>query len=200
MSDIERLGIGHRITGDQQRDAIHIAVLPVTFRGRETDWGGATPGTWVKFAAGRTDAVIECAKDSKDAIGILDPFYTDDWYVRNGEKVWVYLTPCTITGLRHDWTHPALDKQEQIAKTSGEHENWIRDFADRYALDYEELIEQATASKDKDWRYVVAKGQDLHGSGELGADHDLFWQHLEAMTNKTFDQEHREGLGWSCSC
>ena len=64
-------------------------------------------------------------------------------------------------------------------------------------------VAQALSDGDynKDYeRYVVAQGRDLHTKKELGEDHDLFWEHLEKMMSKKFDETHRNGMGWSCTC
>jgi uncharacterized protein (TIGR02996 family) len=49
--------------------------------------------------------------------------------------------------------------------------------------------------------YVVAQGSDLHSAGELDSgDEAEFWKNIEIYTGQKFDQNHREGFGWSCSC
>lgn len=65
------------------------------------------------------------------------------------------------------------------------------------------IIAAATAANDPEdkWgRYIVAEGHDLHSAGELGEDYDLFWEHLEGLTGEQYDDDHRRGLGWSCTC
>lgn len=57
-----------------------------------------------------------------------------------------------------------------------------------------------TAPAGGEDNYVTAHGQDLHSAGELGEDHDKFWDNLEIYTGKKFDGVHRERFGWSCTC
>ncbi|HNC56661.1 MAG TPA: hypothetical protein PLP33_14520 [Leptospiraceae bacterium] len=97
--------------------------------------------------------------------------------------------------MRHHWQHPAFTK---IHTPNSEHENWIRNFANEWNFDYDELIAAATGKTD--WRHVKAYGRDLHGASDLGEDHELFWEHLEGLTGERYSQDHREGMGWSCSC
>jgi len=48
--------------------------------------------------------------------------------------------------------------------------------------------------------YATARGHDLHSAAELGDEHVLFWLHLEGFTGKVFSEDHREKMGWSCTC
>lgn len=83
--------------GDRRRDAIHIAVAPVTAVER------LAPGQHVGFVrAGDTETVGE----SETPIGIVDPFLTED--VLPGQRFWLFMYPNTVTSLRHVWTHPAF--------------------------------------------------------------------------------------------
>lgn len=90
--------LGRLITnGDRRRDAIHIAVAPVTAAGR------LAPGQHVGFVtAGDTETVGAC----ETPIGIVDPFLPGD--VLPGQRFWLFMYPNTVTSLRHVWTHPAF--------------------------------------------------------------------------------------------
>ncbi len=83
--------------GDRRRDAIHIAVAPVTAAGR------LAPGQHVGLLQdGNTDLVGPCGRN----IGVVDPFLPEE--VEPGQRFWLFLYPGTITALRHVWTHPAF--------------------------------------------------------------------------------------------
>lgn len=83
--------------GDRRRDAIHIAVAPVTAAER------LTPGQHVGLVEeGNPELVGPC----DDNIGIVDPFLVEG--VEPGQRFWLFLYPGSITGLRHVWTHPAF--------------------------------------------------------------------------------------------
>ena len=83
--------------GERRRDAVHIALAPVTAADR------LTPGQHVGLVqAGIVELVGPCDHN----IGIVDPFLAED--VEPGQRFWLFLYPGTITGLRHVWTHPAF--------------------------------------------------------------------------------------------
>jgi hypothetical protein len=134
-------------------------------------------------------------------IGIIDPFLQTIAGLAKGARVWLWLYPGTITGLRHDWTCPAVDEVQKaaeaakVAATKEEHEKWLRDFAVRNKLSYDELVKEAASTGG----YVVSSD----GNFPYSLDHDereQFWEHLEAMTDKTFNAHHRQSIVWSCSC
>ncbi|HEY7426992.1 MAG TPA: hypothetical protein VH682_22345 [Gemmataceae bacterium] len=83
--------------GDRRRDAIHIAVAPVTAAHR------LAPGQHVGLVQeGNPERVGPCDRN----IGVVDPFLKGE--VEPGQRFWLFLYPGTITGLRHVWTHPAF--------------------------------------------------------------------------------------------
>lgn len=90
--------LGQLITdGDRRRDAIHIAVAPVTAA------HALSPGQHVGLVrADSTELVGRC----DCPIGIIDPFLQEP--VAAGQRCWMFLYPGTITSLRHAWTHPAF--------------------------------------------------------------------------------------------
>jgi hypothetical protein len=92
------LGIGKLITDPGQgRDAIHIAVAPMTAS------AAMEAGTKVD-AQGR--CFSDCPIGQWKPVGIVDPFLPKP--VQPGQRFWVFLFPDTVTSLRHVWTHPAF--------------------------------------------------------------------------------------------
>ena len=82
-------------SGDDQRDAVHIAIVPVV--AGEKLFPGQDVGIVGDSLVGR----------SAHPIGIVDPFLKRS--VQPNERCWLLLYPGSITSLRHDWTHPAFD-------------------------------------------------------------------------------------------
>jgi hypothetical protein len=185
--------IGKKLKGGEPRDCIHIAVLQVEVG---EDYLG--PGDKVNFIYG-SKAIVKRADPvyGLKHIGIIDPFLGGDGKYRGlkkGDKVWMFLNPGSITGLRHDWSHPEIDAEVKVVN---EHEDWLRKFADRWNFNYDEMIAEAKGKQG----CIVARGKDLHGSSDLDSgDETLFWYHLEKLTKKEFDEKHREEFCWSCSC
>lgn len=185
--------IGRKLTGAEQRDAIHIAIMPVVCG---EDYMRA--GEEVGLVYGTTNTVKH--KESIygiETIGVIDPFLRGDMdslMLKKGDVVWCFLKPGTITGLRHEWTHPGIDNQRP---PKNESEKWLRAFSDKWNFNYDEMISGA----QEDEGYVVAHGRDLHSRTELDdGDEALFWEHIGILTGHHYDSEHREKFGWSCSC
>jgi hypothetical protein len=86
-------------TGNQ-RDAIHIAVEPVTAVRKL--W----PGQRIAL---RTNGQAYIPTDPDHVTGIVDPFLTEA--IMPGEKFWFLVLPRTITSLRHVWSHPSFPEK-----------------------------------------------------------------------------------------
>ena len=98
--------LGHLIEdGDRRRDAIHIAIAPVTAVQR------LAPGQHVGLVK---EDNLELVGPCECNIGIVDPFLVAD--VEPGQRFWLFLYPGTITGLRHVWTHPAFTRVAAAVK------------------------------------------------------------------------------------
>ncbi len=174
MSDI---GIGRLIKEPQARDAIHVAVAPVTAMER------LAPGQPVSFAGDGHTSVCAAIGAS---VGIVDPFLTAPVFA--GERFWLFLWPGSITSLRHDWTHPAFEPKPLDAS-----EQWIRDFASSIPLDYAIVMEGA--------RDYLATGEYLCFGGLLIGESvpDEFWPHYARVTGQKVPEDAR-GSFFTCSC
>lgn len=187
--------LGTIITGDLPplRDAIHIAITPVTAGEM------LRPGEPLEFVSGSMDTVQAA---SHAAIGIVDPFIKTR--VRAGQKFWMLLYPGTITSLRHEWTHPALDGQSQGANMDPNTPPSIREgasasfkrlveIADMAEISYSELMEGANNYLERD-DYMIDGGKWSGFSIP-----DDFWDHYTAVTGTVVLPRNR-GNFFSCSC
>lgn len=185
--------VGKLCDRNAQRDAIHVAILPVV-AGDDHMW----PGSKIRLVYGSNE-VVKGNAEYGNADGIVDPYL--ETAPRKGERFYMWMMPNTITGLRHDWTHPKVDAS--FPTVTNEHEEWLRQFADDWNFSYDELIAQASSPNKggRYDRYIVAQGIDLHSAGDLGDGvADEFWKHLEALTEQKYGDDHRQSFGWSCTC
>lgn len=112
---------------DDHRDAVHMAVAPVTAAVR------LSPGQHIGIGAdGRADVVDK-------PIGIVDPFLLGP--VFRDERFWIFLYPGTITALRHEWSHPSFSESDH--QPTNESREWLAMFANKAGLSFGALIEAA---------------------------------------------------------
>lgn len=184
--------LGKLITESQHRDAIHIAVAPVT-AGTEM-----YPGDHIGFTDNGDAYTV--VPNAKKLIGIVDPFLREKVYP--GEQFYMFLYPNTITSLRHDWTHPAFETEDELAalepmlhKLQGavEEEKWITDFAEGMGSTFQEIMQGADD--------YLASGDYLVRGGTFEGYHipDEFWDKYEAIRRKKIKEDDR-GSFLSCSC
>lgn len=191
----EQLKLGQIITAEQQRDAVHVAVAPVTAA------HSLSPGDHVGFLSdGKAGDTV--SDSSGTPIGIVDPFLKER--VKTGQKFWLFLYPGSITSLRHDWTHSAFMARKPTDTTRpvppplattqmDESVSWLTAFGDRNDMSYPAVIQAA-----KDYLYrgdYINKGND-QGFEDCG---DEFWDHFQHATGILVGDDKR-GTFFSCSC
>jgi len=182
---MEKLGLGQLIHGEQCRDAIHIAVAPVTAA------EDLKPGVHIGFVKGSTTQV----EAATNPIGIVDPYLTTG--VQKGQSFWMFLYPNTITSLRHDWTHPSFKPTTAMAARDLSYsEQWLRNYAARMnSYDTPERAYELLCEGLRD-RELFAHGSDLHGLYDLD-DADELRQHAEAVLGIRINWG---DYTFSCSC
>lgn len=141
MSDLK---LGHIITTPQNRDAIHIAVAPVTAA------HAMNPGDHI----GLIDNDCASAKASA-LIGIVDPFLRE--VVVTGEQFWLFLYPQTVTSLRHEWEHPAFSAPAKPTTDKAASEKWLRELCEEIGYEFESLLDDA---RDGSGDYIMFHGID----------------------------------------
>ena len=174
--------VGKLCTGGEERDAIHLAVAPVT-AGQELQ-----PGQHVGFIEG--DIVGPLSGPSN--IGIVDPFLTAP--DKHGQKFMLCLYPGSVAGLRHDWSHPAF---KGVSGSVAESEQWLRDYAVRYnpyfGSEEEAYQHLMTGLRTGE---IIYQGVDMHSRRELREEGALV-RHATAVMGRELN------LDWfifGCSC
>lgn len=218
MADAEKLNIGQIITGQgQQRDAIHIAVVPMKVQ--DPNGRGLYAGMRVKLARGKVDTVRSWDEDEdpEDAcIGIVDPFIKTSWdsRINEGEEVWVFLFPGTITSLRHDWTHPRIPheappKPEGCGLTEAQLVRWTEmRLEGKVKIHSDKWMQEYCDSIDEDVKDIMDAAYDAvhHGGyyskgGKFGGMHlpGEFWDHYYVLTGENVPDKGRMSF-FSCGC
>ncbi len=191
---MEKLGIGRLITTPQQRDAIHVAVAPVTAHCK------LYPAEGVCFVSGSNEIVSRAGVAAGETIGIVDPFL--DRVVAPGERFWVFLFPGTVTSLRHDWTHPAFPvAPEATSSDQKESRKWIENFSAKInGQDYDSLMTVAArflASEGRrGWEYDNSESYKSIPRSEWNE----FWSHYTVMTGEVVNLDEWSRVPFTCSC
>lgn len=193
--------IGKLADANAQRDAIHIAIAPVMAGHR------LAPASWVKMKDGSMDTVISAAEEH-EVIGIVDPFLSAP--VRKGERFYMLLMPETVTGMRHEWQHPAFmvapAASATTTPTKAESETWLKRFCDSHDCPgYEQVIGAITALNDGkeydmgDGYFATLDSEYFHFQGTDAHDEILpeFWDHAERVIGKKIKMR---AASFSCSC
>lgn len=161
------------------RDAIHMAIIPVT-----TGDTTLSPGQHVRLdSRGRAVPASEGFK----GIGVVSPWLPRP--VCPGEKFWLLLNPGTITGLRHDWSHPAFPNRTAAETAEREEsERWLREEigpCEQYGHTFESVIEDI----------VTGQGGTFFGREERTAT-DEFYFHVERYTGVSVPRDQY----FDCQC
>lgn len=174
------------------RDAVHVAVFSAVAENT------VFPGQRVALVGEATqDAIVRGVVG--EAIGIVDPFLTDPVFA--GSRFWVYLNPRTITGLSHQWTHPAFEETAATYAPPSDKlasEQWLMRFCGGPDLPgYDKIMEFATARADGDGDepepdslYINAEA-----TGEIPPE---FWTHVEVVLGRPI--KGRRAEYFRCGC
>lgn len=168
------------------RDAVHVAVIAVVANTK------LAPGQDIGIT--NTTGQPETSKGAQP-IGIVDPFLEE--MVWPGERFWLFLYPRTITSLRHQWAHPALEDAAGVYATPAHKmasKERLEEIAGQLGVDYATLIAATTyyASLNVDEGYV-GFGTDINYI-DMPSD---FWLHFENVTGTVAKNK---PTTFRCSC
>lgn len=106
------------VDGDRRRDAIHVAIAPVS-----PIWASIEAGRPIRFLTDdeyadylkekdkdsvtvpRIEAVTECELEETGCIGVISPFLKGE-QVNVDQRCYAFILPNTVTSLRHVWVNP----------------------------------------------------------------------------------------------
>lgn len=95
-----KVTLGHLLNDEATRDAVHVAIAPVTAHEAVLH-----PGQHVAVEHGRAWVPPVNRPDIK-LVGVVDPFLRAP--VNKGESCYVLLYPGEAQKLRHHWEHPSF--------------------------------------------------------------------------------------------
>lgn len=177
--------LGTIISEGEKRDAIHLAVEPITAMEK------LYPGQDVGLVEGGAGA---CDKP----LGIVDPFLKAP--VFPGQRFWLVVYPRQIHSLRHVWTHPAFPDEagtptEQAVSDDpkAKSQKWIEGFAERLDQTYTRLM-SAAARWNESGDYTR---DDSETYKDYWDEFPEFWKHYEIVTGEAV--ESKEAF-FTCSC
>jgi len=185
--------LGKLIVGDAGRDAVHIAVAPVTAA------HVLRPGDRVGFVG---NMQTEVGRTDTNPIGIVDPYLREA--VQVGQRFYVCLFPQTISSLRHVWSHPSFPEEVgQVVRDASVSEEWLRGFFDSHNCpDYDtmmRIIEHGDYKPDGNYSggrvdddYFLIRGTSAYG--EIPAE---FWVHAEIVLGHPLLSK---PTSFTCSC
>ena len=181
-ADADKLKVGKIIETEQHRDAIHVAVAPVTAG------ENLRPGEHISITDGA--AYLE-----GEAIGVVDPFLRTN--VKKGQQFWLFLYPGSIVDMYHHWLHPAFEgPQGAIAPDKAASEAWLQDFISRSDCpDYHMVIGAVINYFNGNlWNEDCIHFDGVDAHGDIPSE---FWDHLEVLTGQKF---RKRATYFSCSC
>lgn len=194
---MSQLGLGKLIDTPQQRDAIHVAVAPVVAAQR------LNPGCNVGL-----DANGRATNRTDNAIGVIDPFLKH--VVLEGESCWLFLYPETVTGMRHEWQHPAFPEQAAEPSDKAESMRWMEEFASKHHEPYRGNDEEYPGPACTAGQLIEA-GREFLQTGDMMVQrgdetlrdiggHELqeFWKHFAVITGISVPQFTENPF--SCTC
>lgn len=163
------------------RDAIHLAVAPLV-AGQKLD-----PGDYIGLGSNGEAFLRDRDTDSFGAsIGIVDPFLRRS--VNKGERFYGVLLPNTITGMHHEWRHPAFDALPTREQVDVSHATTVLNkYAREQGVSYGRLMDIIDSG---------SRGKDEHMDSQVP---DYIWDAWESVTGEKADSDRREQY-FSCAC
>lgn len=170
-----------------QRDAIHIAVMPI-----QTNWSDFKPAQPIHIDAKREAHRVD---DTHPQNAIIDPFLKES---TGFDRVWVWavLLPNTVIGMRHHWLHQTIPDSDGtvVDANMSEAERYLREAAGVVGRNFERFIYDLDDYFEDSGNYIhMGENEDYKN-----LDWSVVWEHY-----KTFKGvELRDGLycPYLCSC
>lgn len=169
--------LGRIVEGKGCRDAVHVAIAPVT--------AGMVlgPGNRVNIENG-----YAFQTNDTNYTGVVDPFLRV--VLQKGDRFYVLMVPETITSIRHEWTHPSFDGDKSTSMA------WLADFAKETYMSYDELLQAAHAWLDKGVYHII----DGYSTPDIvWNQNDEFWEHFQVATGRIVALDDRNPF-ISCAC
>ena len=179
--------LGSIIGPAEKRDAIHLAVFPVS-AGELLQ-----PGQHVQLDP---DGELAYRALPNRGVGIVDPFLSGP--VKADERFWLVVYPRQISSLRHVWEHhafpPSGEAPELLVdpRDRGNSLLWLEEFSRLRDIELGALLSAARNRQGDE--YLTIYGDDA--SGDIP---DELWHHMEILDDVRIPTTERSKY-FSCSC
>ena len=186
--------LGALITGEAERDAVHVAVVPAEA------CVNLKPGQHVGFG-GTLGSGMLAVTDAAESIGIVDPFLRAP--VKKGQRFYLFLYPGTVISLRHHYRHPVLDadeiRRETIERLNAPAVQRMKEWAKNFGITYREAMQHT------DIYLLTGEEAVLDGFTSMNVSTDdypkggTFWGDYIQITGKEVPDEQKKDF-FSCEC
>jgi hypothetical protein len=175
----ENLKLGQIIVGNQQKDAVHVAVAPVI--ANEILY----PAQKIAFV----NLKLNLVGPSNKPIGIVDPFLQKP--VNPEEQFWMFLNPGSIKSLRHDWVHPAFfENEKDLAKY------WLTNFAEKLGYTFQHVMDIGSRCIEKNGSCVGDDdAQDIFYKNK-----EEFLKNIAIMLDVPYSEDLYDSVYFTCAC
>lgn len=185
------IGIGkllglHRFEIPAERDAVHIAVIPVIAA------EPLVPGDSVCLVEGESITVKRCYADVR--LGVVDPFITSN--IEPGDEFYLFLEPGSITSLRHNWEHSAFEPKTEINPDKIHAKKVLEAISENCGMSLDEMME--AANRWADYSEYTFENTEQYKNLTIN-EWKNFWEAYQIYAKRNISKNQQQNF-FTCAC